>query len=358
MEVKMNIQEIVKRAVELDASDIFIVAGSTIAYKVKNRVTRIEGETLMPEHCKMMVDELYRLASNRSMEKLEHKGDDDFSFSLAHLARLRVNVYHQRNSLAAVIRIVQFDIPRADELSIPKEITRFSELTKGLVIISGPAGAGKSSTLAVLLDLINKNRSGHIVTIEDPIEFLHRHEQSIVTQREIGSDCDSSASALKSALRQAPNVLFISEMRDLETISLAITAAETGHLVFSTLHTLGAANTIDRMVDVFPASQQQQIRLQLSMVLEAVISQQLIRQKNGDLVPVFEVMTNSLAVRNQIRESKTHQLKNTIASSTSEGMISMDTMLMDLLKKDLITLDEALLHSFDSELFLKKFNSK
>ncbi len=358
MEVKMNIQEIVKKAVELEASDIFIVAGSTIAYKVKNRVTRLEGETLMPEHCKMMVNELYYLAHNRSMEKLEQKGDDDFSFSLTHLARLRVNVYHQRNSLAAVIRIVQFDIPKADELQIPKEITRFAELTKGLVIISGPAGAGKSSTLAVLLDLINKNRSGHIVTIEDPIEYLHRHEQSIVTQREIGSDCDSSASALKSALRQAPNVLFISEMRDLETISLAITAAETGHLVFSTLHTLGAANTIDRMVDVFPASQQQQIRLQLSMVLEAVISQQLIRQKNGDLVPVFEVMTNSLAVRNQIRESKTHQLKNTIASSASEGMISMDTMLMELLKKDLITLDEALLHSFDSELFLKKFNSK
>lgn len=354
----MNIQAIVKQAVKLDASDIFFVAGSAIGFKIKNVVSRFDHEILTPDHCHMMVDELYRLAGKRSMEKLEQKGDDDFSFSLAHLARLRVNVYHQRNSLAAVIRLVQFDIPTALEMNIPKEITRFSELTKGLVIISGPAGAGKSSTLAILLDMINKNRSGHIVTIEDPIEYLHRHQMSIVTQREIGSDCDTSASALKSALRQAPNVLFISEMRDLETISLAITAAETGHLVFTTLHTLGAANTVDRMVDVFPAAQQQQIRLQLSMVLEAVISQQLIRLKTGELMPIFEVMTNSLAVRNQIREGKTHQLKNSIASSTKEGMISMDSMLLDLLKKDLITLDEALIHSFDSELLLKKINAK
>lgn len=353
----MDIKEIVKQAVELDASDIFIVAGASIAFKVKNEVKRFNSEILMPEQCRMMVDDLYHLANNRSMEKLDKKGDDDFSFSLSNLARLRVNVYHQRGSLAAVIRLVQFDIPTAEEMGIPKEITRFSELTKGLVIISGPAGAGKSSTLAILLDLINRHKSGHIVTIEDPIEFLHKHDKSIVSQREIGTDCDDSASALKSALRQAPNVLFISEMRDLETISLAITAAETGHLVFTTLHTLGAANTIDRMVDVFPASQQQQIRLQISMVLEAVISQQLIRKKDGDLIPVFEVMTNSLAVRNQIRESKTHQLKNTIASSTQEGMISMDSMLMDLYKKDLITLNEALLHSFDSDLLLKKINS-
>lgn len=357
MEDSMNIQDIVRKAVELDASDIFFVAGSPIAFKVKNNVSRIDNDVLSPDHCHMVVDELYRLAGNRNMDRLDQKGDDDFSFSLAHLARLRVNVYHQRNSLAAVIRLVQFDIPTANELSIPPEITRFSELTKGLVIISGPAGAGKSSTLAVILDLINKNRSGHIVTIEDPIEYLHRHQKSIVTQREVGSDCDSSSSALKSALRQAPNVLFISEMRDLETISLAITAAETGHLVFSTLHTLGAANTVDRIVDVFPASQQQQIRLQLSMVLEAVISQQLIHLKNGELTPVFEVMTNSLAVRNQIREAKTHQLKNTIASSSSEGMISMDAMLLDLLKKDLITQDEALIHSFDSDLLLKKIKS-
>ena len=325
MEVSMNVQEIVKKAVELNASDIFFVAGSSIAYKVKNEVNRYDDEVLTPEHCQMMVNELYHLASDRNMERLDKKGDDDFSSSLAHLARLRVNVYHQRNSLAAVIRIVQFDIPTASEMNIPKEITRFSELTKGLVIISGPAGACKSSTLAILLDLINQKQSGHIVTIEDPIEYLHRHQKSIVTQREVGSDCETSASALKSALRQSPKVLFISEMRDLETIALAITAAETGHLVFTTLHTLGAANTIDRMVDVFPATQQQQIRLQLSMVLEAVISQQLIRLKNDELFPIFEVMTNSLAVRNQIRDAKTHQLKNTIASSSSEGMISMDT---------------------------------
>ena len=202
----MDIKEIVKQAVELDASDIFIVAGASIAFKVKNEVKRFNSEILMPEQCRMMVDDLYHLANNRSMEKLDKKGDDDFSFSLSNLARLRVNVYHQRGSLAAVIRLVQFDIPTAEEMGIPKEITRFSELTKGLVIISGPAGAGKSSTLAILLDLINRHKSGHIVTIEDPIEFLHKHDKSIVSQREIGTDCDDSASALKSALRQAPNV--------------------------------------------------------------------------------------------------------------------------------------------------------
>ena len=353
----MNIQDIIQKACDAKASDVFIVAGTPVAYKVKNVVERIDDYSLTSQDCTMYIQELYRLAHNRSMARLEERGDDDFSFSLAHQARLRVNVYQQRNSFAAVIRLVQFEIPTAESLKIPQEITRFAQLTKGLVIFSGPAGAGKSSTLAVLLDIINRERSGHIVTIEDPIEFLHKHKKSLVSQREVGSDCDTSTTALKAALRQAPNVLFISEMRDLETISLAITAAETGHLVFTTLHTLGAANTIDRMVDVFPAAQQQQIRVQLSMVLEAVISQQLISLKNGELVPVFEVMTNSQAVRNQIREGKTHQLKNSIASSLSEGMVSMDQTLLEYVKKGLITEDEALLHSFEPDVLMKKFQS-
>lgn len=223
-----------------------------------------------------------------------------------------------------------------------------------MVIISGPAGSGKSSTVATLIDKINQTRQAHIVTIEDPIEFLYTHNQSVVSQREIGTDCTSTTSTLKAALRQAPDVLFFGEMRDLDTISLAITAAETGHLVFSTLHTLGAANTVDRIIDVFPPSQQQQIRVQLSMTLQAVISQQLIQDKEGKLLPVFEVMNATPAVKNLIREGKTHQLINAISSSVNEGMISMDAMLVDLVKSGKISTQEALDHAFDPIIIKKR----
>jgi twitching motility protein PilT len=350
----MNIQEIIQSAILAKASDIFIVAGCPIEIKVNNKLTPLTQEKTLPVSSENLINEIYVLAHRHTKDTLNNQGDDDFSFSIPHVARFRVNVYRQRGSLAAVLRIVKFDIPNAEDLHIPSEILQFANMRKGLVIISGPAGSGKSTTVATLIDHINKSRQAHIVTIEDPIEFLYAHNQSVVSQREIGTDCASTSSALKAALRQAPDVLFVGEMRDLDTISLAITAAETGHLVFSTLHTLGAANTVDRIIDVFPPSQQQQIRVQLSMTLQAVISQQLISDKEGQLIPVFEVMNSTPAVRNLIREGKTHQLMNAISSSINEGMISMDTMLGNLVKSGKITSQEALNHSFDPSLLKKR----
>jgi twitching motility protein PilT len=350
----MNIQEIIQSALSAKASDIFIVAGCPIEIKVNNKLPPLTHEKTMPVTSENLINEIYVLAHRSGKDTLNNQGDDDFSFSIPHVARFRVNVYRQRGSIAAVLRIVKFDIPNAEDLHIPTEILHFANMRKGLVIISGPSGSGKSTTVATLIDHINRNRQAHIVTIEDPIEFLYAHNQSVVSQREIGTDCASTASALKAALRQAPDVLFVGEMRDLDTISLAITAAETGHLVFSTLHTLGAANTVDRIIDVFPPSQQQQIRVQLSMTLQAVISQQLISDKEGQLIPVFEVMNSTPAVRNLIREGKTHQLMNAISSSVNEGMISMDSMLGNLVKSGKITSQEALDHSFDPHLLKKR----
>jgi len=352
----MSIQALIEIAVEKKASDIFIVAGCPIEIKVRNELIPITESPCSAFETEAYVSELYELSKHRSMDNLNKEGNDDFSFSLTTLARFRVNIFRQRGSLAAVLRIVRFSIPSAKELHIPSEVSHFATLRKGLVIISGPAGSGKSSTLATLIDQINHHRSAHIVTIEDPIEFLHKHNKSIVSQREIGTDCFSTAMALKAALRQAPDVIFIGEMRDLETIALAITAAETGHLVFSTLHTLGASNTIDRIIDVFPATQQTQIRVQLAMVLQAVISQQLVHTVDNQLLPVFEIMVNSNAVRNQIREGKTHQLANTIASSKDEGMMSMDAMLYDLVVSGKIDAKEAMVHSFEPSIMLKKLS--
>ena len=226
----MTIQDLVSIAMGKNASDIFIVAGCPLSIKVNNRLQRVDDVELKKEDTERIIDEIYALAVSHSRDTLNTRGDDDFSFSIKNTARFRVNVFLQRGSLAAVLRIVRFDIPSAKELSIPEEIMRFSKINKGLVIISGPAGSGKSSTLAVLLDEINRTRSGHIVTLEDPIEYLHRHSQSIVSQREISSDCESTASALRAALRQAPDVLFIGEMRDLETISLAMTEIGRAHV--------------------------------------------------------------------------------------------------------------------------------
>ncbi|MCL1906034.1 MAG: PilT/PilU family type 4a pilus ATPase [Clostridiales bacterium] len=350
----MEITEIMAKALQHDVSDILIVAGLPVSYKTSSKITHDEGERLLPSDTQTLLEEIYRLADNRSMDTLLKHGDDDFSFSLPRLSRFRVNALRQRGSLGAVIRVVTFDLPDRHELHIPDAVMKFSAYTKGMVLVTGPAGCGKSTTLACLINAINQQRSAHIITIEDPIEFLHRHNKSVVTQRELSSDTDSYEAALRAALRQAPDVILLGEMRDYDTIKAAITAAETGHLLISTLHTVGAVNTIDRIIDSFPPGQQQQIRVQLGMVLQGVISQQLIPTVDGSALPAFEIMVANNAIRNLIRETKAHQIESVIYSSSSEGMVTMDTYLFNMVKDHLIAPDEAVRYSSNSEQMLKR----
>ena len=288
------------------------------------------------------------------MDKVLKTGDEDFSFSLSHISRFRASIFRQRGSLAAVIRVVAFDLPKPEDLHLPPVVMNVAKLTKGLVLVTGPAGSGKSTSLACMIDQINRTRNAHIITLEDPIEYLHRHIKSVVTQREIYTDTESYEMGLRAALRQAPDIILLGEMRDYETIRTAMTAAETGHLVISTLHTIGAANTIDRLIDSFPAEQQNQIRLQISMVLEMVISQQLVMTQSQTLMPVFEIMVLNTAIRNMIRESKIHQIDSVIASSRAEGMISMDDSLLELFKSGTISKDVCIMHSQDQDLMEKR----
>ena len=288
------------------------------------------------------------------MKKIQEEGDDDFSFALPSLSRFRANVFRQRGSLAAIIRIITFELPDYEKLRIPRTIIDVAKLTKGMVLVTGPAGSGKSTTLACIINEINRTRNAHVITLEDPIEYLHRHDKSVVSQREIGTDTESYVTGLRAALRQAPDVILLGEMRDYETIRTAMTAAETGHLVISTLHTIGAANTIDRIIDSFPPEQQQQIRVQISMVMEGVISQQLLPALDGGVQPAFEIMFFNNAIRNLIRESKIHQIDNVIATSQKEGMVSMDTSLIQMYQKGIISRETAINRSNNSELMEKK----
>ncbi|GAA6443148.1 hypothetical protein K170097C1_15390 [Hungatella effluvii] len=322
----MKVIDLLSSAVEQNASDIFLVPGMPFSYKLGSRIVCQNEEKLFPAQMETLITELYELAGNRSMEKVREHGDDDFSFALPGVSRFRSSVFRQRGSLAAVIRVVTFDLPDYETLHIPQNIIDIAQLTKGFVLVTGPAGSGKSTTLACIIDKINHTRNAHVITLEDPIEYLHRHKKSVVTQREIVTDTDSYVSGLRAALRQAPDVILVGEMRDYETIQIAMTAAETGHLVISTLHTVGAANTIDRIIDNFPPNQQQQIRMQISMVMQAVVSQQLIPTVDGGVYPAFEIMFFNNAIRNMIRESKTHQIDSVIATGQSEGMVSMDTI--------------------------------
>lgn len=278
----------------------------------------------------------------RHMSHFEHRGDDDFSFAVPGVARFRANAYRQRGSMAAVIRVVAFDIPDYRDLHIPEEVMKLSEVTSGLVLVTGTAGSGKSTTQACIIDRINKTREAHIITLEDPIEYLHRHQKSIISQREVAIDTEDYLSALRACLRQSSDVLLVGEMRDYETIRTAMTAAETGHLVIATLHTRGAVNTIDRILDSFPSSQQTQIRVQLSMVLHTVVSQQLLEGAKGGRVPAFEIMHVDNAIRNMIRDNKNHQINNVIASGGAAGMISMDQCMMDLYQEGQITRETVL----------------
>jgi twitching motility protein PilT len=350
----MNLEDFLKIAAAQGASDIYLITGRPVSYKVDGVITFMSEDRLMPADTHDLIGQIYRMAGDRGMDRVESHGDDDFSFSLGNVARFRVNTYKQRGTLAAVIRIVAFDLPDPATLGIPQVVLNQSSKRKGLVLVTGPAGSGKSTTLSCIIDQINKTRNDHIITLEDPIEFLHRHDKSIVSQREIHLDTESYVVALRAALRQAPDVILIGELRDSETIEIAMTAAETGHLVISTLHTVGAANTIDRVLDAFPPEQQGQIRVQLAMVLQSVISQQLVRNKENHIIPVFEIMLVNDAIRNMIRESKIHQIDSVITSSQADGMVTMDASLLALYKEGKIEADTAVAYSTQPELMKKR----
>jgi twitching motility protein PilT len=350
----MNLEEFLKKAAMDGASDIYLISGRPLSYKVNGTITELAHDRLLPDDTRAYIEEIYRLSSERSLGRVTDKGDDDFSFSLPGIARFRVSAYKQRGTLAAVIRVVAFDLPEPSALGIPEIVLKQAQKKKGLVLVTGPAGSGKSTTLSCMIDQINKTRNAHIITLEDPIEFLHRHGESIVSQREISLDTESYVVALRAALRQAPDVILLGELRDSETINIAMTAAETGHLVISTLHTVGAANTIDRIVDAFPANQQGQIRVQLAMVLQSVISQQLVRSSEEKIIPVFEVMIVNDAIRNMIRESKIHQIDSVITSSQANGMVTMDASLLKLYKSGQISDATAVAYSTQPELMKKR----
>lgn len=336
-----NLLDYLDRAVKDNASDLFIVAGGPVCEKLNKQIISIGEERILPKDSEELITQLYAQAQ-RPIDRYLREGDDDFSFSVGGLARFRVNTYRQRGSLAAVVRVVAFGIPDWQELHIPPQVMELANLTDGMVLVTGTAGSGKSTTQACIIDRINQNRSGHIITLEDPIEYLHRNNKSIVSQREIAIDTEDYLSALRACLRQAPDVILLGEMRDYETIRTAMTAAETGHLLIATLHTKGAVNTVDRIVDSFPSGQQDQIRAQLSMVLRTVVSQQLMPSTDGGMVPAYEIMHVNDAIRNMIRENKSSQIDAAITSGASEGMISMDISICELYKAGKITADTAL----------------
>ena len=348
-----QLTDYLQRAVTDRASDLFIVAGGPVCAKEDNRLVPISEDRVFPEETEALIREIYSLAG-RPIDRFLKEGDDDFSFSVPGMARFRVNVYRQRGSMAAVIRVVAFDIPDWRSLGIPEQVMALAGVQHGMVLVTGTAGSGKSTTQACVIDRINRTRECHIITLEDPIEYLHRDRRSIVSQREVAIDTQNYPSALRACLRQAPDVILLGEMRDQETIHTAMTAAETGHLLIATLHTKGAVNTIDRIVDTFPSGQQDQVRVQLSMVLHTVVSQQLVPNTEGGLVPAFEIMHVNSAIRSLIRDSKTHQIDNAIAAGGAEGMNTMDQSLLTLYKDGKIKMETALSYADNPDQFRRR----
>ena len=346
----MELIPLLKRMLDEGASDIFVVAGRPLTFEANQRFLRLGDQALMPADTKEVVKGIYELADRdfRIMEESVNH-DEDFSFAVAGVGRFRANVFRQRGSMSAIIRVIPFGLPDPVEYGIPEDVLCLANLNKGLVLVTGPAGSGKTTTLTCIIDRLNRERNGHIITMEDPIEYVHRHESCIVTQREIPTDVATYAEALRSALRQSPDVILLGEMRDPETVATAMTAAEMAQLLFSTLHTTSAANTVDRIVDTFPAVQQFQIRIQLSLVLQAIVCQQLVPTVDGKVVPVFEIMRSNPAIRNLIRERKTHQIDSVIAAGAKEGMRTMDQSLFNLAQEGRITTETALRYCIHEE---------
>src|SRR5207237_1031731 len=347
-ETLLSIDALLERMVALHASDLHVTVGSAPVVRVNGTLQPLEGtEPLTPEQTHQL---LYRILSTEQQKNLEVDRQIDMAHSIPGVARFRVNVYFQRETLGAAFRLIPADIKTLEELGIPSSLHALTEKPRGLVLITGPTGSGKSTTLAALIDEINRKRAEHILTIEDPVEFVHRHKRCIVNQREIGPDAPSFSEALRAALREDPDVILLGEMRDLETIGTAITAAETGHLVFATLHTQSAPSTVDRIIDAFPGAQQEQVRVQLAGTLEGVCTQALIPTADGNgRVPALEILFPDDAVRNLIRQGKVEQVYSVMQTGTSKGMQTMEQALADLVLRKVITLDDALSRSSRAE---------
>jgi twitching motility protein PilT len=328
--VNFDFADILIEVIEAGASDLHLTVGAPPMVRERGRLRPLDYPVLKSQDTREIV---YSILNNDQRKRLENDWQIDLSYSVPGRARFRVNAYFQRASIGAVLRTIPQDIPRFESLGLPEVLKDFIRKPRGFVLVTGPTGSGKSTTLASMIDMINSERHEHIMTVEDPIEFLHRHKNCVVNQRELGSDAQSFAAALKAALRQDPDVILVGEMRDLETMSTALTAAETGHLVFATLHTQDTAQTIDRIVDSFPPAQQHQVRTQLSIAIQGVVTQQLIPTSDGRArVCACEVMVPTPGVRNLIREGKTHQLYSALQTGGQHGMQTMDAALADLVR--------------------------
>jgi twitching motility protein PilT len=334
--MEIDFAECLKQTIELNASDLHMTVGACPMIRVRGELRALDGYP--PLNSKDTRDVVYSILSNDQRKKLEQEWQVDFSYSVPGHGRFRVNAYMQRASIGAAFRLIPAEIKSIDQLGLPAAMHEFVTKPRGFVLVTGPTGSGKSTSLAAMIDEINTTRKEHILTIEDPIEFLHRHKSCVVNQREVGNDAQSFGLGLKAALRQDPDVILVGEMRDLDTISTALTAAETGHLVFATLHTQDTSQTIDRIIDVFPPHQQQQVRVQLSVALQGIMTQQLLPTADGSgRVACCEVLTMTPAVRNLIREGKTHQIHSVLQTSAAAGMQSMDAALATLVRNGKIT---------------------
>jgi twitching motility protein PilT len=347
----MEIKELLVTAKNKDASDLHLNIGVSPVLRINGKLTKLDLPELTPEITHEMI---YSILSEKQKTDFEKFGELDLSYELENVSRFRVNVFKHRRGEAAAFRLIPEKIKTLSELGLPSILSDFTEKDKGLVLITGPTGSGKSTTLAALIDIINKKRYDNIITIEDPIEFIHSHKNCLISQREVGSHTKSFASALRNALREDPDVILVGEMRDLETISMALTAAETGHLVFSTLHTISAAETVERIIDVFPPHQQNQVRMQLAGSLLGVIAQTLLPTLDEKgRVPALEIMIANAAVRNLIREGKAYQIPSTIQISKKDGMQSLDQSLKDLVMEDKISREDALKKAIDKKAFME-----
>jgi len=351
--MNVNLRDILRQAIEKEASDIHICCGRPALLRIDGDIVDLDENVLGEQQVEAIAEEIL---DDEARKELEEHGESDFARSVEGLARLRVNVYRECRRLAIALRILPFDIPVAEELGTPSAIVAAAERNKGLILVTGPTGHGKSTTLAALINHINTGSRRHIITLEDPIEYIHPHKESVIHQREIGHDTMSFAAGLRAALREDPDVILVGEMRDLETIQTAITAAETGHLVLATLHTNNAAATIDRIIDAFPAEQQQQIRIQLSNVLECVVCQSLVPTLVGKRTAVYEVMVSVPAIRNLIRENKTYQITSSLQIGKRQGMQTMDDHLLRLMREGIISHETAVLYAIDPATLEKKIS--